>query len=132
MPHIKLSTHAHAKIADLDEKLRSGLISTRKYDGICDQILRRDQKNKAAEGKRRKLESLAVLRASGQISETEYRLRIETVKLKTKERHKKKPKPVSDASLSSAVGKPAVFLHGDRSDHIRGRTGWLAKKSGNL
>ncbi len=129
MPHIKLSARAHAKIADLDEKLRSGLISPHRYDQICDQIMWRDQNTKTSEGRRRKLASLAESRERGQISEAEYRLRLEKLRPKRSTRRKKKPKPVSDPSLSSHGGKPALFPPGARSDRIRGRTGWLAKKS---
>ena len=107
MPHVKLSPRAHAKIADLDEKLGSGLISPQRYDQICDQIMKLDQKAKSSEGWRSFKQKLESLRESGQISEEEYRLRLQP-KRKNK-RRKKKPKPVSDPSLSSHMGKPALF-----------------------
>lgn len=133
MPHLKLSVQAHAKIADLDEKLRSGLISPRRYDQICEQIMRRDVGAKSSEGRRFK-QKLEVLRERGQISEKEYRLRLEKLQSRRnkprKGGKKPKPKPDSDSSLSSHMGKPALFPPGARSDRIRGRTGWLAKKSG--
>jgi hypothetical protein len=127
MPHVKLSPRAKAEIADLDEKLGRGLISPRRYDQICDQIMKLDQKAKSRDGWRFFKQKLESLRQSGQITEEEYRLRLQP-KRKNK-RRKQKPKPVSDPSLSSHIGKPALFPPGARSDRIRGRTAWLAKKS---
>jgi hypothetical protein len=123
------SLRAKAKIADLDEKLRSRLISPQRYDQICDQIMQRDLRAKASAGRRCFIQKLESLRECGQISEEEYRLRLEKLQPKRNKRRKKKLKPVSDPSLSSHMGKPAMFPPGARSDRIRGRTGWLARTS---
>jgi hypothetical protein len=131
MPHVKLSPRAKEKIADLDEKLTWGLISAHRYDQICDQIMQRDRNARTSEGRRSLREKLESLRERGQISEGEYRIRLNRIQAKRTKARKsvKKPKPVSDPSLSSHMGKPAVFPPGAHSDRIRGRTGWLAKKN---
>lgn len=131
MPHVKLSPQAKEKIAELDEKLTWGLISSQRYDQICDQIMQRDRNARASEGRRLLGKKLKSSRERGEISEGEYRIRLKRMQPKgTKARKSvKKSKPVSDPSLSSHMGRQAVFPPGPHSDRIRGRTGWLAKKN---
>jgi len=88
----KLSTKKREIVADLDEKLRWGLISPKRYDQEYERIILGGQSKALA-------------------------------------RNKGKRVPLSDPSLSSAVGRKPVFPPGNRSDRRRGRTAYLAKKT---
>jgi len=118
----RLSPKATDKVADLDEKLRWGLITPRRYDQEYEKILLRDQQNP-------KETKLSLLFRRGKITKAEYESRLKTLRAKYETRLKRRCEVLSDRSLSSGFGKPSVFPHGERSDRRRGRTAYLAKKS---
>jgi hypothetical protein len=145
MGHTKLSPWAEAQIAHLDEKLRWGIISAREYDRRCESILDRNEilrqrgrEQEFGEKRRKKLLELKLLFEQGKITTEEYKHRKKAVWRKygvRPPRKRREVKPKSDPSLSSGMGKLSngrgpVFPHsGIRSDRIRGRTAYLAKKS---
>lgn len=118
----KLSPKAIEKVADLDEKLRWGLISAKRYDQEYERILLWDSRN----FREAKIRSL---RRRGKISRQEYENRLRTIRTEEKIRKKGTREMVSDPSLSSGVGRQPAFPHGKRSDRRKGRTAYLAKKS---